>query len=67
MYQLLSGKTTKLRLVCIWVKCGFSYAATSAFYTFKIRRSTRPQIRILPPARVMSSVSNYFPQKNYYS
>ena len=35
MYQLLSGK----RLACIWVKCGFSSAATSAFYTFKIRRS----------------------------
>jgi len=50
MYQLLSGKTNKLRLVCIWVKCGFSSAATSAFYTFKIRRSAGPQIRILPPA-----------------
>jgi len=40
MYQLLSGKTIKLRLARIWVKCGFSSAATSAFYTFKIRRST---------------------------
>jgi len=40
--QLLSGKTIKLRLACIWVKCGFSSAATSAFYTFKIRRSADP-------------------------
>ena len=39
---LLSGKTIKLRLACIWVKCGFSSAATSAFYTFKIRRSADP-------------------------
>jgi len=50
MYQLLPGKTIKLRLVCIWVKYGFSAAATSAFYTFKIRRSAGLQIRILPPA-----------------
>jgi len=48
MYQLLLGKTIKLSLACIWVKCGFSSAATSAFYTFKIRRSTGPQIRTLP-------------------
>jgi len=33
-----------------WVKCGFSSAATSAFYTFKIRTSADLQIRILPPA-----------------
>ena len=39
---ILSGKTNKLRLACIWVKCGFSSAATTAFYTFKIRRSARP-------------------------
>jgi len=50
MYQLLSGKTIKLRLACMWVKCRFSSAATSAFYTFKIRTSAGPQIRILPPA-----------------
>jgi len=58
MYQLLSGRTTKLRLACIWVKCGFSSAATSAFYTFKIRRSAHPQIRILPLADgcIMSAV-----------
>jgi len=52
MYQLLSGTTIKLRLACIWVKCGFSSAATSVFYTFKIRRSAGPQIRILPPANL---------------
>jgi len=50
MYQLLLGKPIKLRLACKWVKCGFSSAATSAFYTFKIHRSASPQIRILPPA-----------------
>ena len=40
----------------IWVKCGFSSAATSAFYTFKIRRSAGPQIRILPPAGHVYSI-----------
>jgi len=37
MYQLLSGKIN----LClrVWVKCGFSSTATSAFYIFKIRTS----------------------------
>jgi len=35
-------RKNKHRLACIWVKCGFLSAATSAFYTFKIRRSADP-------------------------
>jgi len=41
MYQLLSGKKINLGLR-VWVKCGFSSAATSAFYIFKILTSTDP-------------------------
>jgi len=37
-------------------KCGFSSAATSAFYTFKIRRSAGPQIRILRPGLSSTSI-----------
>jgi len=51
MYQILSGKINLgLR---VWVECGFSSAATSAFYIFKIRTSADShftQIRILPLA-----------------
>jgi len=39
------------------VKCGLSSAATSAFYTFKIRTSADLQIRILPPAATVSAAS----------
>jgi len=49
MYQLLSGKTIKLRLARIWVKCGFSSTTTSTFYTFKIRRSACP---LFTPGRI---------------
>jgi len=42
MYQLLSGKINLGLLM--WVKCGFSSAATSAFYIFKIRTSADPHV-----------------------
>ena len=58
MYQLLSGKTIKLRLACIWVKCGFLSAATSAFYTFKIRRSPGPHFTPGPVAVISHTVKD---------
>jgi len=40
----------------VWVKCGSSSAATSAFYIFKIRTSADQQICILPLAEFLCRI-----------
>jgi len=42
----------------MWLKCGFSSAATSTFYIFKIRRCTDPACLLLGPFAPRSESAN---------